>query len=1145
MPTDEDPPTIPMPGGPAPPSPPSAPAEVGQAFGPYRLLGELGRGGMGVVYRALDTRMSRVVALKTLLATGSPDAAARFQREVETISKLKHPGIVTIHQVGAVGEVPYFAMELLEGEPLSRLLRSRGPLPPRAAARVARDAANALAYAHEQGVVHRDVKPQNVMVEPIGGTPTAPTAPVLDAPLPLPDGRTLGDYRVVLMDFGLARDSSASSAQAPLTQTGLALGTPAYMSPEQAEGRTRHLDALTDVYSLGATLYEMLTGWPPFQGQSQMELMMQVLNEEPLPPRALVRSLPRDLEVICQKAMNKEKAKRYPSAKALADDLDRFLRGELIHARPATRWEKAVRWVRRRPTASALVGLTLLFAIATIGVILGRRIATDRRVAQLRADAEEALARRDPASAREAARRAIELAPEDLDLDRLRGRAEAAVCIAQCDRLHTASRQALLEAQARDAEARKAAEAVPDWAPVADKERVWAAEDAARGARRRSQDLLGQAQQELARALGYERDCPAARERLARIQMEAYLEAEARGDEAAMRQARLLVEFHDVAGRFAAEFDRKAKVSIASDPPGAEVYVFRYAERGRRLVPCPWDVASGRALEPPPATAATTDLSATSGVPGPRTVEALARWSAGVDLLGQGDAAAARTELEAALAIDAELIEAHYELARALLRLGEVDAAYPHVVEAFAGGWGDVPPMWEDPDFAPLMKGPQYDALSTALTGGVPRRSIWVRRAKGAAAGPDALRDGDFLVSVRQIAVADERPLRAMLSGTPGTERLPAVITRGGATVDVSLTCEDLLGAEWEAIDLGPRPVLARREEALRAVREGTAYPLVCEAASRLFTTPGAALLPAGSYLLVLRSPGRVETRYPVCVARGGTWKGTVRLPSVEEFPPLPPGARTKDPTAYWCFLPGGPFRMGLDPSAYSPLDAEARHVDDVFVARYEVSLAEWLEFLNDPEVQARIENVEGQLTRVPRRTVAFNRSLTPGADGRYLPPMGWWERPVFAVSHRDAGFYLAWLRKRFPLRKGFEVDLAREEEWEKAGRGVDGRTYPWGPWFDWTFCRGLKSRPRDARPEAYGQFPYDESPYGVRDLAGGVSEWTASRFTPQVGHPTYRGGSWGDGDPRSFRLASRLDAEDSQVSTTLGMRLVVRRGAQ
>jgi len=287
-----------------------------------------------------------------------------------------------------------------------------------------------------------------------------------------------------------------------------------------------------------------------------------------------------------------------------------------------------------------------------------------------------------------------------------------------------------------------------------------------------------------------------------------------------------------------------------------------------------------------------------------------------------------------------------------------------------------------------------------------------------------------------------------------------------------------------------------------------------------------------------------VEARCPVLLSRGEAWEGTVRLRTAAEFPPTPPGAWTQDPTRYWCYVPGGRFRSGLDRSADNPLDDEAKEVGDFFAARFEVSIDEWFRFVNDPEVLAKITNTEGHLIWVPRRTTAFNAFSFPGPDGRYLTPPYWWERPVSAVSWRDAEVYVGWMRKRLAVSGGWEVGLPHEAEWEKAGRGVDGRVFPWGDRFDWSFCKGYRSRPRDARPEPFGQFAWDEGPYGVRDMAGGESEWTADRFTPLGVHLAVRGGSWSAGDPREFRLASRSDAEDSQVSTAVGLRLIVRRVA-
>ncbi len=277
----------------------------GRTLGDYEVLAEVGRGGMGVVYRVKQTALNRVVALKMLLpgALASTDDLRRFHTEAESTAGLQHPNIVAVHEVGEVDGCPFFSMEFIDGVSLAQRLRE-GPLPGRAAARYVRDIARAMHHAHRHGVLHRDLKPSNVLLD--------------------------RDDQPHVSDFGLAKKMNA--ADAGQTRTGAVLGTPSYMAPEQAAGKNKDVGPATDVYGLGAILYECLTGRPPFKAESPVETVMQVLERDPAPPSLLNPNVDRDLETICLKCLEKNPADRYASAEALADDLRRFLDGESISA---------------------------------------------------------------------------------------------------------------------------------------------------------------------------------------------------------------------------------------------------------------------------------------------------------------------------------------------------------------------------------------------------------------------------------------------------------------------------------------------------------------------------------------------------------------------------------------------------------------------------------------------------------------------------------------------------------------------------------------------------------------------------------------------------------------------------------------------
>ncbi len=320
------------------PAPVGTPPGAVRTIGPYDVLKVLGRGGMGIVYLAQQRGLDRRVALKVMTVRDEADEepVQRFMREAQSAAKLHHPGIVPIYDVGQDGPLHYYSMEFVEGRTLDQHAPG-GTLTPRAALELAGEVARALAYAHGQGVIHRDIKPQNVIVDAAG--------------------------RAHLTDFGLAKDLGKDAG---LTQTGAVMGTPAYMPPEQAMGRPAEIDARADVYSLGASLYQLLTGKPPFTGETPIQVIQALLHQPPRPVRQLVPKINGDIETICMKCLEKAPDRRYGSAAALAEDIDAFLQGLPIRARPPSLPERATRWLRRhRPAVAwAAVGLLTMAAAA-------------------------------------------------------------------------------------------------------------------------------------------------------------------------------------------------------------------------------------------------------------------------------------------------------------------------------------------------------------------------------------------------------------------------------------------------------------------------------------------------------------------------------------------------------------------------------------------------------------------------------------------------------------------------------------------------------------------------------------------------------------------------------------------------------------
>jgi serine/threonine protein kinase/Flp pilus assembly protein TadD len=360
--------------------PPAAPAPPERLAVPgYEILAELGRGGMGVVYKARQLSLKRPVALKMILggARAGPQERARFRTEAEAVARLQHPNIVQIYEVGEHEGILYCALELVDGPGLEKVLGGR-PQPVGPAARLAETLARALQHAHLQGIIHRDLKPSNVLLRRKSEVqnPKSETNPDTEIPCPKTDtapvldiedsdfGFRISDFEPKVGDFGLAKLLDAGAAQTPTQDF---LGTPSYMAPEQAAGRAREAGPPADVYSLGAILYEMLTGRPPFIGDTALQTLENVWLQEPAPPRRLRPDLPRDLETICLQCLEKEPARRYASAEELADDLARFLGNEPIHARPAGAWERLRKWARRRPAAAALAAVS---CAAVLGLVL-------------------------------------------------------------------------------------------------------------------------------------------------------------------------------------------------------------------------------------------------------------------------------------------------------------------------------------------------------------------------------------------------------------------------------------------------------------------------------------------------------------------------------------------------------------------------------------------------------------------------------------------------------------------------------------------------------------------------------------------------------------------------------------------------------
>jgi WD40 repeat protein len=324
-------------------------------IGDYELLKEIGRGGMGVIYQARQRSLDRVVALKLIRAgaLAKADGVARFKQEAAATARLRHPGIVAVHDVGEHEGHHFYSMDLVPGRSLAAALHE-GPLAPRPAADCVRAVAEAIHFAHERGVIHRDLKPSNILLD--------------------------GEGEPHVSDFGLAKLLQSDSE---LTLSGAVLGSPSYMPPEQARGQHAEVSARSDVYALGAILYECLTGRPPFAAATPLETMKLVVEQDAIAPRAINPALPRDLETICLKCLQKAPSHRYATAQSIADELGRFLRNEPIQARPSTMLERSWKWAYRHPARAALAALAVVApaVIITVLMVMGGKLAYERNIA--------------------------------------------------------------------------------------------------------------------------------------------------------------------------------------------------------------------------------------------------------------------------------------------------------------------------------------------------------------------------------------------------------------------------------------------------------------------------------------------------------------------------------------------------------------------------------------------------------------------------------------------------------------------------------------------------------------------------------------------------------------------------------------------
>ncbi len=1067
-------------------------ADEPRRFGNYLLLKELGRGAQGVVYLAEDASLHRKVALKMLSGSGAETALTRerFRREAELASKFEHPGICGVHDFGEVDGVPYIAMQYVRGTTLASLVKktregaasgdgtkgsdtvsivgggNKGGLED--VLRLVERAARALHVAHEAGLVHRDVKPANIMVT-LEGHP-------------------------VLLDFGLARDIDAEGQT--LTQSGQILGTPAYLAPEQIVPARGKVDRRTDIYALGVTLFECLTLRRPFDGKSWDELFHAILEGAAHNPRSFNPRLPRELCTVIEVAMDRDPARRYATAEALAEDLRRVRSFEPIEAHAAGWYTRLRKWSRRRPGLATGAAAGVLFALAALTLFTVRLVQRGHDLRLHLQSAADALVAADYVGAAVSVAKAQELEPDSVEVVELKARVEQAKVDAQRKLEREQALAAAAQARGEEVALRARYEAtrqqIEQLARELEREHSSVfdhpAEDSVRGAfaqrEKRLEELRIDAERSLlARSEALQRaarlEAPwggasiATQDALAAFYLERWREALARNDAILAATMRVAVEEHDPRRQHEAELLGRGTLLVNVAPPEAQLELFRWenyapARDGDaipRLVPVP-----------------------SAGVGRVRDGE----WSEG---FRTGDVCLT------VLSVEPDSISA-----RAGIEAGDL-------VVSFAGAPCDGGLFVLDEPRSALASSADAPLARIETVNGAPVSGLFDWSAVLAEAKSPMLRvslagrDAPLEFDARKLAPKSELDL--LRSGAPAAVQL--VCLRAGEARQLELPADTRSGL----------------------VCERTAYPLIRAAQNRIAPRTSLVVDP-GSYLIVARAPGREEQRVNVLVDRRAAVETTIEL--------LPEGATPPG----FVYVPGGPFLEGGDPQAFRPREGRRRELPGFFIARKELTNGEWYEFVNDPATLAKIdERPAGTHLYLPQddRVLARPRSAGAGYEWDVYSATSA-ESPVLGLSWTDARDYVAWRNRKAQERgEPWRYDLPSESEWEKAARGVDGRLFPWGNRFDpaLTVCLVRKA---GFLIDAPGGFePRDESPFGVLDMAGSREEWL--RDVVEDSDPPRcrkRGGHWSTLVEIVFRCASRNEASQDRFGSSQGLRLVARR---
>ncbi|MFN0205834.1 MAG: protein kinase domain-containing protein [Planctomycetota bacterium] len=1050
-------------------------------LGEYKLIEKLGEGGMGIVYLAEQTSLKRKVAIKVIRHNrlDSPAARARFEREATTLASLRHPNIVNIINFGEQAGICYLAMELVSGKALDEIIHSEtgerggGFLAQRV--RWISQIARALDYAHSQGVVHRDVKPSNI--------------------------RITENDSAVLVDFGLARGAGAMLVST-IEQF---KGTPYYASPEQIDPKFGATGPKSDIYSLGITLYEAVTGLRPFVGESTEQVFHAILTKDATGARKLNKQLPRDLETILAAATEKDPARRYASAGAFADDLDALLDFHPIRARRAGVPARIMKWTQRNRLASITIGIAASAIFSFLVYLFYQHSKIQNEIKRDLAAAESSARSNDFDTSLAAVERVLAHAPSDARALQKKSEYTNARSEFISELALKEGREHLIRLKKFSAELqpvrRDHTSAIQEYEEKytsrADVESLQQKQQQLQSLRRGFEEARIATAESLNRALRNATRRDPIDRLFAEYYYELWLTANEMHNNPESEVYEQKIAEHDTANEFIHRIRGDGILNITVAPGAADLYLFRFESQSEilehgedRLVPVPYHPERGLLF---PKRSTGTPLPRADLAPGnvvlaiDRVIRDSKLWKRGIregDIIFKiENIPFEKVNITRFIEPAGPAVAAGVQLNDFLWSIHNKTLPSPVELHEILDGVtrdGPVSVTFRRPPFAANTTNAPIDVTFMSTNNG--------SSAKGAL--------GVYFPPL------EKNISHGALKGLTVTIDTPSGIRE--------LKTEEL------------------RESGLRCLQ--TSIPLLCSNDNCINgITQKGFILPPGSYLLLLRRDGFEDLRYPVLVRPGKRSEVPADL--------LPQGS-TPDG---FVWIPPGESLLGGDPDADGRTVGMVKTFPGFWIQRLEITEREYLQFINDPNTIQLIDSAaaRGQLIYLPRENGVVSKSWKR-KDSTYsaslLP-----DDSVRHISFDDSVAYCEW-RTAKAKEKGLplEFTLATEEEWERAARGADGRDFPWGNSFDWTFCNSSWSFP--SRKQLYDAvyFPRDESPFSIMSMAGNLLEFTS---TPGFRDQLYigKGGACGSLRVEHFRAAKKYNMHHSLGIGFAGFRMVAR----